>query len=86
MSTLGILACVWLGVCGLVLLVMHIKSHRILCSVLLNALLGVLAMAVLGLTKKYTGVSVPFNWYTVLGSGTFGIPAVCGFLALNMLL
>lgn len=86
MKTLGIIAVVWLSLCALVLLVLHIKSHRIIKSVFLNAILGFTAVAVINLTQKFTGVHIPLNRLTVIGSGIFGLPAVCGTILAQIIL
>ncbi|MBR5472589.1 MAG: pro-sigmaK processing inhibitor BofA family protein [Clostridia bacterium] len=86
MKILGIIAIVWLSLCALVLLVLHIKSHKFVKSIFINALLGLAAIVVINLTQKYTGVFVPLNWYTVGGSSVFGLPAVCGIILLQVLM
>lgn len=86
MKTLGIIAIVWLSLCAFVLLILHIKSHKMIKSILLNALLGFAVIAVINLTKKFTGVHIPLNWYTVGGSGIFGLPCVCGIILLQTFL
>lgn len=75
-----------LGVLSLILLILHIKTLKPLRSILLHALLGFAALAVINLTARYTGVKIPVNLYSVIGSGVFGIPAVCGFLILNLII
>ena len=86
MRTLGIITIVWLSLCALVLLVLHIKSHKFIKSIFLNALLGFAAIVVINLTQKYTGVFVPLNWWTVGGSGVLGLPCVCGVILLQVLM
>ena len=85
MKTLGIITIVWLSLSALVLLVLHLKSHRFIKSVILNALLGFVAIAIINLAQKFTGVFVPLNWWSVGGSGIFGLPCVCGIVLLQML-
>ena len=86
MKIVGILAIIWLSVCGLALLVLHIKSHTFFKSVIINALLGFSAIAVINLTQKFTGVFVPINWYTIIGSGTLGLPCVCGIILAQIII
>ena len=74
LKALGIIAIVWLSICALVLLILHIKSHKLLKSIFLNAVLGIAAIIVINLTQKFTGVFVPVNWWTVGGSCIFGTP------------
>lgn len=86
LKTLGIIAIVWLSLCAFVLLILHIKSHKMIKSIFLNAILGFSAIAVINLTQKFTGVYIPLNWYTVGGSGVFGLPCVCGIILLQTLI
>jgi len=86
LKTIGILAIIWLSLCALVLLVLHIKSHKMIKSIFLNALLGFLAIILINITQKFTGVHIPVNWWTVGGSGVFGLPCVCGVILLQILI
>ncbi|MDO4608017.1 MAG: pro-sigmaK processing inhibitor BofA family protein [Clostridia bacterium] len=86
MKVLGILAVVWLSVCAFVLLILHIKSHRMFKSIFLNAVLSFAVIAIINLTQKFTGVAVPLNWWTAVGSGTLGIPCVFGIVVLQILI
>ena len=86
MKTLSIAAIVFLGLCAFVLLIFHIKSHRPLRSIILNALLGIAAIIVVNITQKFTGVHIPVNWWTVGGGSIFGIPAVCGAVILQIII
>ena len=86
MKALGIIAIIWLSLCALVLLVLHIKSHKMIKSIFLNAILGFAAIAVINLTQKFTGVHIPLNWWTVGGSGVLGLPCVCGIVLLQTLI
>ncbi len=70
---------------ALVLLIFAAKTGKPFKSLLLNAFIGIAAMAVIDLTAKFTGVHIPVNWWTVTGSAVFGIPAVCGFLILPII-
>ncbi len=86
MKALGIAAIVFLSLCAFILLIFHIKSHRPLRSIILNALLGIAAVIIVNLTQSFTGVHIPVNWWTVGGSSIFGIPAVCGVIILQMII
>lgn len=86
MKTLGIIAIVWLSLCAFVILILHIKSHKMIKSILLNAFLGFAAIAAINLTQKFTGVHIPLNWYTVGGSGVLGLPCVCGIILTQIII
>ena len=86
MKTLGIITVVWLSLCGFILLILHIKSKKMIKSIILNALLGFTAIALINITQKFTGVFIPLNWWTVGGSGILGLPCVCGIILLQILI
>lgn len=86
LKILGIIAMVWLSICALILLVLHIKSHKMIKSIFINAVLGFLAIAVINLTQKFTGVNIPLNWWTVGGCGIFGLPCACGIIILQIII
>ena len=86
MKTLEITAIIWLCICGFILLVMHIKSHKMIKSIFLNAFSAIAAIAVINLTQKFTGVHIPLNLWTAAGSSVFGLPCVCGILLLQIII
>ena len=55
-------------------------------SIFFNAILGFAAIALINLTQKFTGVNIPLNWYTVGGSGVFGLPCVCGIILAQIII
>ncbi len=79
-SAIGLLTLTELSI-----LILALKSRKPLKLLLLNALLGLLALAAADLTTRFTGVHVPINWYTAAGSALFGMPAVAGFLLLPLI-
>ncbi|MBR5922655.1 MAG: pro-sigmaK processing inhibitor BofA family protein [Clostridia bacterium] len=66
------------------LLILHIKSRRPLRSAVINALCGILALAAVNLTCKFTGVRIPVNIYTFPGIAVFGIPACAALVIFKM--
>lgn len=86
LKVLGIIAIVWLSLCAFILLILHIKSHRLIKSIFLNAILGFAAIFLINITQKFTGVHIPLNWWTVGGSGVFGLPAVCGIVLAQIII
>ena len=85
MKAVGIVLISVLSLFLLVLAVLHIKSRRPFRSAVINALLGVAALAAVNLTARFTGVRVPLNIYTVPSSAVFGIPAVMTFVVFQFL-
>lgn len=86
MNIILIAAVAVLSVFSLALLVFHIKSRRPIRSILLNAALGIAALAVINLTARFSGVHIPINWFSVGGSSIFGLPAVLSLLILQMII
>lgn len=86
MNIILIAAIAVLSVFTLALLVFHIRSRRPLRSILLNAALGIAALIIINLTSRFTGVHIPINWFSVGGSGIFGLPAVFTLLILQMII
>ena len=74
-----------IAVGAVALLIFAAKTKRFFKTLLLNAFLGLAVMAIIDLTAKFTGVHIPVNQYTVVGSAVFGIPAVCLFLILPII-
>lgn len=86
MQPLDILLVIWLSVCAFTLLILHVKSHKMIRSVFFNAFLGIMAIIIINATQKFTGVFVPLNWYTVGGSSVLGLPCVCGVVLLQIIM
>lgn len=85
MKAFFIIVIILLAVFFLSIVFFALKSHKFLKTMGLNSLLGLMILALIDLTGKFTGIYIPINLYTVAGSGIFGIPAVCGFLILQIL-
>ncbi len=86
MKALEISLIIWLSLCAFILLIMHIKSHKFLKSVALNAALSYVAILIINLTKGFSGVFIPLNFWSVGGCGVFGLPCVCGILILQTII
>lgn len=67
------------------ILIFAFKSKKTFFTLIFNALIGLLLFAVLDFSAIFTGVYLPINQYTVIGSATFGIPAVILFLILKLI-
>lgn len=69
-----------LGVFELVVMIFAVKSGKPLKTILINAIAGLAALAVINLSKTFTGVFVPVNPISVTLSGSMGIPGVIGLI------
>ena len=74
-----------LGVSAFIIFIFSAKSKKFFKTLFLNAVLGLFFLSVINLTDNFTGVNIPVNEYTVTGSAVFGLPALCGFLALKFI-
>lgn len=86
MEILKYLVLVVLGIGYFIILIFSARTKKAFRLLLLNSFLGIFVFSVLYFTKKYTGITLALNEYTAIGSITFGIPSVIGFLFLNLLL
>lgn len=75
-----------LGLTAFCILIFAIKSGKPIRSLFINALLGIAALLAVNLTARFTGVHIPVNQWTAAGSAIYGIPAVCGFVLLDMII
>ncbi len=86
MKILTVSVCALLSLTALILLFLHLSSKRPFRSFLLHALAGMAALAAACLTSRFTGVGIPVNAYSAVSCAVLGVPAVCGYLLLNLLL
>ncbi|MBO4433234.1 MAG: pro-sigmaK processing inhibitor BofA family protein [Clostridia bacterium] len=86
MKTLSVLLISLLSVSAFVLIILYIRSRRPIRSAVLNALLGLAALAAVDLTARFTGVYIPINIYSLPGAAIFGMPAVCAFVIIQMII
>lgn len=85
MKAFTIIVAVALAVFTLVILFFAIKSRKFFRTLLFNAFLGISILALIDLTSFFTGMHIPVNWCSVGGCGVFGVPAVCFFLILQII-
>lgn len=60
-----------------------IKSQKPLRTFLLMALYSLMLYAIVNLTAFATGIYLPVNLYTVIGTATGGVPVFLAFLGLR---
>ncbi len=78
------LICV-LGLAALTIIIFSLKSGKPFRTLLFNAFISLCIMTIINLTEKYSGAYIPVNVFTVSGVAALGIPAICGFLILNVI-
>jgi len=69
----------------LLIMIFAIKSKKFFKTLFLGALSGIGTVIIINLTSKYSGIYIPVNEFSVMASGVFGIPGVCGLLILNII-
>lgn len=74
-----------LFVFSITIMILFVLTKKPFKTLLLNAFMGICALAIIDLTSTLSGVYIPINTYTVAGAGIFGIPAICGFLILKLI-
>lgn len=62
-----------------------VSSRKFLKTLFFNAFLGLASLAIIYLTKSYTGVFIPINSYTAGVGGILGLPGIIGLLVLNFI-
>lgn len=75
-----------LSITAITIIILAMRSGKPLKLLLTNALLGVAALAIVDITTRFTGVHIPVNQWTAVGSAVYGIPCVCGLLVLQLFL
>lgn len=66
------------------LFVFCLKSGKLLKTLLLSALSGIVTLAAVNILSRYSGVYIAVNSWTVGASSLFGLPGVIGLLTVRM--
>lgn len=86
MNLFLIILSVFSGLSAIIILGLSLYSGKPLKNLLLNALLGLIALISLAATSRYSGINIQINPVTVVGTAVFSVPAVIGFLVLNIII
>ena len=82
---LSILVWTVIGTALLAVLIAVVLTGKPIRHLLISFVQGVCAIAAVDMVGVFTGVSLGFGWFTLLGSAAFGVPGVTGMLLLRML-
>lgn len=74
-----------LSLSAFLILLFTLSGKKPFGTLLLNLFMGIVLLAIINLTSVYTGIYIPVNKYTVVGSGVFGVPSIIGLLLLNII-
>ena len=86
MKILLILSGIYLAISALLILCLALYSGKAIRRLVINALLGYAVIVLINATSKFSGVYININPITVLGTTVFSVPAVIGFLLLNIII
>ncbi len=79
-------AMVVIFISAIIIFLIALFSKKIIKTLFLNALTGIVVLIVINLISKYINVYLPINEWTVSFSGVYGLPAVIGMIVLNTVL
>ena len=74
-----------LSITGLGMLIFGLRCGKPFKWLFVNALLGIASFAAIVALRRFTGVSIPCNGWTVSSVLFLGVPAVCGLLLLPLI-
>lgn len=77
---------IFLLIYGFIYLILGAKTKKPFKTIFLNAFLGILLLLAISFTKRYTGINLPVNGYTLGLSGIFGIPGAVFLLIANLII
>lgn len=84
MGTLKIILIIGAVVYGLILLAYALKTKRPFRMLAVSALIGVVALIAVNVSSPLTGISLPFNGWTLLTAAAAGIPGIVLMLTMRM--
>lgn len=86
MEFLKIFIIVVISIYLLSMLILSARCKKAFKLLFLNAIIGIFVLLILYFTKKYTGISLAINKFTVSVSSIFGIVGVIGLLFFNLII
>ena len=85
MESLKIIVLSVVAVSMLLILIFALSGKNTLKTLFLNMFTGLCVLLIFKMLSVYIGIEIPINKYTVAGCGLLGIPALIGFLILNLI-
>ena len=70
---------------GFIYLILAVGTKKPFKTIFFYAFLGVLGLAIVNLTAKFSGVYIPVNAYTLGSSAALGLPGTIGLLILRII-
>lgn len=84
MQIIKIAAIIALIIYAIIMLVFASKTKKTIKTLFFSALVGVIALTLINVTSKFTGVYIAVNPCTVGGAAAFGIPGVIALITVPM--
>ncbi len=75
-----------LAIGAIAIFICAVKGGKPLKALALNAFARAAVFALINLTTHFTGVHIPLNQWTAAGAVCYGVPAVCAFLLLPLIM
>ena len=85
MEILKYLSISLLSIGFIIIFVFALRTRKAIKMLFLNSFIGLSVFAILYFTRKYIGLTLHINEFTVIGSAVFGIPAIICFLLFNLI-
>ena len=86
MQVLTVVLGIILIVYCLIYLFLLFKLKNPFKNLVINAIIGIVALLIIYFIRRVLGFFIPINQWTVLASAAGGLPAVCGILIIRILL
>lgn len=71
---------------AIIVMVSIIKSRQIVKNVFLSIFQGIASLLAVNVLGLLTGVTIPFNWYTISFVSVFGMPSCIALLLADTML
>ena len=70
---------------GFLYLIFAVRTNKPIKTISFFAFLGIVGLAAVNITSKFSGVYIPVNVYTLGSSAFFGLPGTISLLLLKMM-
>lgn len=82
---LSVLVGICIGAAMLAVLITLIRTGKPIRYLLTSLIQGICAIAAVDIVGMFTGVSLGFSWFNMLGCAAFGMPGVISMLLMRLI-
>ncbi len=82
---LSVLVGIVVGAAMLAVLVTLVRTGKPIRQLFTSLIQGVCAIAAVDIVGVFTGISLGFGWFTILGCAAFGMPGVISMLLMRLI-